>query len=360
MNSAVNGYVTVNAEELDRAMLRANIDQEALLDAGLAPATIRRCYSGEQIQQKSLKKILRVLRLPTDPRTVSRYVRTADEAGSGTGGDDVEVHCVGPWSSEQRPSPWINTSNGLQYRIFRMRHVCLPATFGRGKCYDLAQFNGEIRESMAEALIRHPFVCRQLESCAAFPRNEHTGPAGRDFFWVIDREEPGVTLTDHMLNVRQTAGTGLSPFELHSLMTQLAAALVQLHSHQIVRRELLPDNVILRSDGTILLTDLELARLLSHRPSVRRGHLPRSPYLAPEIEAPEAGPAVDVYSWGKLFLYAANGRPPEEVIVKADLSAACATKEIRDLVGNAVSPTLSFRPTADQLLAAMKKWKVSP
>lgn len=335
------GYVRVDSAALDAELTRKNLTEASLIAGGIGRASLRRIRSDERIQRQTYRSLLRVLKL--DARESEHLLqRSAHQAERQT--------TVGPWVAEGRPTAWLTTSNQLQYRVQRMRHTLLPDLAGRGKCYDLSQFSDDVRQQMTEALIRHPHVCRLLESHGAFPRNEHADFSDANHFWVIDREEQAVTLASRIDDGPLEAN------ELCSIMSLLADALVALHEAGIIRRALTPEHVLLRSDGKLLLSDLELAKLLSDRPSVTNGELKTSTWLAPELNR-DIDATVDIYSWGKIFLYAATGMKPAEFVDSNRLTLPMVPKRVLGIVRAAVSVSHRFRPDAHKVLKVMKGWK---
>lgn len=334
------GYVRVNSAALDAELTRRSLTEANLIAGGVGRASLRRIRSDERIQRQTYRSLLRVLKLDA---------REAGHLLNGTN-SKIQATTVGPWLAEGRPTAWKTTLNGLQYCVYRVRHTLMPGLFGRGKCYDLSQFSDDVRKQMTEALIRHPYVCRQLESHGAFPRNEHADFSDEKHFWVIDREEEGITLQSRVDD------GALPPEELGSVMSQLADALVALHDAGIIRRALKPEHILLRPDGAILLVDLELAKLLSDRPSVTKGDLEPSTWLAPELNR-DIDSSVDIYSWGKIFLYAATGTKPAEFVDSNRLTLPVVPKRVLGIVRAAVSASHRFRPAAHKVLKVMKGWK---
>jgi eukaryotic-like serine/threonine-protein kinase len=97
-----------------------------------------------------------------------------------------------------------------------------------------------------------------------------------------------------------------------ALAVRMADGLVALHGTGLVHRDLTPSNVVLAEDGPRLI-DLGVARAADPTSLAGTGHVMGRPeFMAPELLAgrTEAGPAVDIYSFGALVGFAATGRPP--------------------------------------------------
>jgi serine/threonine-protein kinase len=125
-------------------------------------------------------------------------------------------------------------------------------------------------------------------------------------WWVVDEWVDGETVAE-----RLDEGE-LAPGETARILTELAPALHCLYEYGIVRRDLSPDDILLREgDNAVVLTDLELAKVLEGRPTVAPADWWErdNPLRAPEIGSPDDTDArVDLYSWGRLFLRLLGGR----------------------------------------------------
>ncbi|WP_131764022.1 serine/threonine-protein kinase, partial [Actinomadura fibrosa] len=104
----------------------------------------------------------------------------------------------------------------------------------------------------------------------------------------------------------------LSPGMLHGVAVGVAAALVAIHSSGLVHRDLKPSNVLLSISGPRVI-DFGIARALDMASShTRTGQVVGTPgWIAPEqITTQHITPAVDIFAWGCLVAFAANGRNP--------------------------------------------------
>lgn len=99
------------------------------------------------------------------------------------------------------------------------------------------------------------------------------------------------------------------------LAIRFADALAKLHAAGFAHRDLKPDNLVRRPDGSIVILDLGLARKLPDDPAdpnragVQIGSIE---YMAPEqlLDATRAGVAADLYAFGCILYELCAGRPP--------------------------------------------------
>ena len=101
----------------------------------------------------------------------------------------------------------------------------------------------------------------------------------------------------------------LSPAEVATIGTAVAAGLSHAHHLGVVHRDLKPANVLLGDDGTVRLADFGIARLVGQAGHTSSGLIRGSaPYLAPEqVEGGFISPATDVYALGLVVLEALTG-----------------------------------------------------
>jgi eukaryotic-like serine/threonine-protein kinase len=75
--------------------------------------------------------------------------------------------------------------------------------------------------------------------------------------YLVMEYAPGGTLRD-----RHPRGTQLPPPILLSYTEQLASALQYAHDQRLIHRDVKPENMLLREDGTLLLSDFGLAKVV--------------------------------------------------------------------------------------------------
>jgi serine/threonine protein kinase len=104
----------------------------------------------------------------------------------------------------------------------------------------------------------------------------------------------------------------LTPAEAAHIGRGVLAALLAAHAAGIEHRDVKPGNVLLRLDGTPVLTDFGIAALQTEPGLTATGLLVGSPeYMAPErIRGQEGDPASDLWSLGMLLYVAVEGHHP--------------------------------------------------
>lgn len=106
---------------------------------------------------------------------------------------------------------------------------------------------------------------------------------------------------------------GVHPFEALDIMTPIADALGYAHRRNVIHRDVKPNNVLFRRDGTPLLSDFGIAKQLNTPTQLTMtGMLVGSPvYMSPEqIEGRVIDGRSDLYSLGIILYEMLTGRPP--------------------------------------------------
>ncbi|MGV9268171.1 protein kinase domain-containing protein [Kitasatospora sp. NPDC003701] len=106
----------------------------------------------------------------------------------------------------------------------------------------------------------------------------------------------------------------LAPAHAASVGLDILGALRAAHAAGVLHRDVKPANVLVRPDGSAVLTDFGIAALQGSLDLTATGDLIGSPdYLAPErigAEAVEVGPASDLWSLGVLLYMCVEGANP--------------------------------------------------
>ena len=134
---------------------------------------------------------------------------------------------------------------------------------------------------------------------------------GEDLAIVMEYVEGG-----SLRDVLRAEGT-LAPGVAAGLMVLVLDALEHAHTHQVLHRDVKPDNVLLVpgwervQEGDARLSDFGVARILDTRERTSSGVVGTPAYMAPElIERGESVPAGDVYGAGIVLYELLCGRTP--------------------------------------------------
>jgi serine/threonine-protein kinase len=139
-------------------------------------------------------------------------------------------------------------------------------------------------EARSAAEVRNPHLVAILEAGEADGRH-----------YLATEFVPGRTLDER---IREEGPLPLA--DVIRAATELGAALDGLHEAGIVHRDVKASNVLLRADGTAMLTDFGLAKGQAYTVLTQPGQVMGTlDYLAPElIRGEEAGAASDLYALG--------------------------------------------------------------
>lgn len=149
--------------------------------------------------------------------------------------------------------------------------------------------------------------------------------------------------------------------DLQRLAVATATALSAIHAAGIVHRDFKPSNIMIAPDGPRVI-DFGIARAFEESTAFTASAMIGSPhYMAPEqLESDsKLTPALDVYSWGAVVVFAATGRPVFEATRQSALikQILCDTPDcenlpepLRTVVARCLRKEPEQRPTARALI----------
>jgi serine/threonine-protein kinase len=168
-----------------------------------------------------------------------------------------------------------------------------------------------LREARLAARLSHPNVVSVYDAGEA--------EDGRPF--IVMEHVPGTTLAE----LGQIA-----PERAVELAIQACHGLAHAHAAGLVHRDVKPQNLLLREDGTVKVADFGIARAAETTALTQVGTvLGTAAYLSPEQAlGEEVTAAADVYSLGAVLYELLGGRPPYEFDSLADLAAKQSSGQI--------------------------------
>lgn len=105
---------------------------------------------------------------------------------------------------------------------------------------------------------------------------------------------------------------GLYKEEVVSIMKQLTSAIAEAHKHHIIHRDIKPQNILVKSDGSVIITDFGIALAQNALHLTQKETVMGSVhYLAPELARGEkATYQSDIYALGIVFYELLSGSVP--------------------------------------------------
>jgi serine/threonine protein kinase len=151
-------------------------------------------------------------------------------------------------------------------------------------------------------------------------------------------------------DLKQRIQEGISPDQALTILRQVASALGYAHQKGFVHRDVKPENILFREDGTAVLTDFGIAKAVGSgtRMTATGMAIGTAQYMSPEQAlGQQVDGSSDLYSLGVVFYEMLTGQVPYQ----ATDSFAVAYKHINDPVPQLNGALAVFQPLVDQLLA---------
>ena len=199
-----------------------------------------------------------------------------------------------------------------------------------------------LREARIVASLTHPNIVTIYD----------VGEHDRHNFLVMELLPSGETLADKI-----KAGVD-SQFAL-SIVRQVATALKVAHEKNIVHRDIKPDNIMFRADGSVVLMDFGVARSVDEAATqmTQAGTIIGTPqYISPEqAQGKNVGPCSDIYSLGIVFHEMLTGKAP----YTADTPIALVFKHVSDPVPKLTGNIAVYQPLLDRMMAKKREQRYS-
>ena len=135
----------------------------------------------------------------------------------------------------------------------------------------------------------------------------------------------------------------LDPQKVAQIGSQIAQALSIAHKHDIIHRDIKPQNIMVQQDGNIKVMDFGIARAKNSHITTDNSVLGTAHYVSPEqTQGKDLGPTTDIYSLGIVMYEASTGRVPFD----GDDAISVALKQVNEQplppsqINPAVDPSL--------------------
>jgi serine/threonine protein kinase len=149
--------------------------------------------------------------------------------------------------------------------------------------------------------------------------------------------------------------------ELDRIAGPILDALEMMHGESFLHRDIAPDNIIVRADGTPVLLDFGAARRAVAEESRSLTGIVKAGYSPPEQYATDGrlqGPWTDIYAFGAMLYRAVTAKVPEEATLRVTddrlAPAADAAMGTYRSGPTAIDTCLKVRPSERQSVAQLR------
>lgn len=149
----------------------------------------------------------------------------------------------------------------------------------------------------------------------------------------------------------------LNPIEAFKIVKQIASALDYAHREGVIHRDIKPDNVLFRRDGTPVLVDFGIARALHSRSDLTTtGMIIGTPhYMSPEqCKGEQIDGQSDIYSLGVVAYEILTGNVP----YKADSTAGVLLQHVQGPLPVLPTELSRYQPLISRMMAKNKRERV--
>lgn len=153
------------------------------------------------------------------------------------------------------------------------------------------------QEAQAAAALQSPYIVSVYD----------WGKDGETYYIVMEY----LRGTDLKSGIRKHGA--LAPRKVAQIGSQIAQALSIAHRHDIIHRDIKPQNIMVQPDGNIKVMDFGIARAKNSHLTADNSVLGTAHYVSPEqTQGKDLGPTSDIYSLGIVMYEAATGKVPFE------------------------------------------------
>ena len=169
------------------------------------------------------------------------------------------------------------------------------------------------QEAQAAAALQNPYIVQVYD----WGRDELTGT-----YYIVMEYLRG---TDLKTGIRSHGA--LAPRKVAQIGAQVCSALAVAHAHDIIHRDIKPQNIMIQPNGDAKVMDFGIARAKNSHLTQTNSVLGTAHYVSPEqAQGKDLGPTSDLYSLGVVMYEAATGKLPFE----GDDAVAVALKQVNE------------------------------
>jgi serine/threonine protein kinase len=190
-----------------------------------------------------------------------------------------------------------------------------------------------IKEAQTAAQLNHPNIITIHD----------VGETGDSYYIVMEYLEES-------LSQRLKKRGYFPPLEALDVVRMIACALDYAHKKGFIHRDIKPDNIMFRADGTVVLVDFGIARAMDSTTHLTRtGMSIGTPhYMSPEqCKGEKIDGRSDIYSLGVQFYEIITGKVP----YNAENTAGIIIKHIQDPIPRLPDKLSRYQPLIDKLMA---------
>jgi len=232
-------------------------------------------------------------------------------------------------------------------RTVALKIMTVPSSLGEDGMRFIQRFK---REARAAGILSHPNIVTIYE----------VGEAAGEHYIAMELLH-GTTVR----RLLQFSGP-LPQDKVVEIALQVCDALIAAHEQGIIHQDIKPDNIIIRGDGLVKITDFGIARAISDIGVTQTAAVKGSPaYMSPEqIQAQPIDARTDIFALGVTLYEMLTGvRPFEAETITASIyrtlheepDLSVLPESIREIVGKALAKNPEHRfPTAHEIKAALQ------
>ena len=270
---------------------------------------------------------------------------------------------------------YIGTMLDNRYELLEIIGVGGTAVVYKAKCHRLNRYvavkilkeefasDQEFRrqfhdEAQAVAMLSHPNIVNIYDV-------SRSGNVDYIVMELID----GITLKEYLSRRGR-----LSPKEVTVFATQIARALEHAHDHNIIHRDIKPQNIMLLRDGTVKVADFGIAHFAARENTYSKGEAIGSVhYVSPEqARGSYVDNRTDLYSLGVVMYEMITGRLPFEgdtpvsialqhinsIALPPSVFAEDVPEQLEEITMRAMNPSLTKRySSAAQILSDLEAFR---